>query len=234
MREQRARSARQGVLCIAEDNSHPKLFSESRSWTPFSNGLLDRRRSQEMDRELMTQGPMDPAGTAQAMEELFRAHRDELEGRIAKLVGSREIARDIVQDTFVKLYQSWPTGVQSPIAFLSAVAFARAIDFVRREARASARDARLDPPPDAPGPELTLFRAEARRYFRETLAGLKDAEREMLSLRLQGLSYAQIADRLGTTSHMVGKTIHHALQHCRQRLRDLEIHADDIHSSGFE
>src|ERR1700761_2681050 len=107
-----------------------------------------------MDRERMTQGPMDPGRTAQAMEALFRAHRDELERRVAKVLGNREIARDIVQDTFVALYQSWPSDVQSPIAFLSTVAFARAVNLVRRKKMAAAREAHLDPPQDAPGPEL--------------------------------------------------------------------------------
>lgn len=220
-------------LCESSGN-HREFFSEPRSRKSFQNDYLKRRSLEMMDLEPMTHGPTDPHRKAEVMEGLFRAHGAELERRIAKIVGSRETARDIVQDTFLKIHQSWPAEVRSPIALLYSVAHARAVDLVRRQATAAAHQTHVDPPQSIPSPELRLLRDDATRYFRDTIAGLKDTERKILRLRSDGFTFAQIAERLGKTSDAVAKTVFRALKRCRKRLRDLEIDADDIGSSGFE
>jgi RNA polymerase sigma-70 factor (ECF subfamily) len=71
-----------------------------------------------------------------------------------------------------------------------------------------------------PGGFEELFDTETRVVrLREVLAQLPPKCRATVNLKYQhGLSYQEIAERLGVSPHMVQKYLGSALAHCRRRM----------------
>ena len=127
-----------------------------------------------------------------------------------------ERAPDVVQDTFVKLWEADPPPDPDVIRrWLYRVCRNRAIDVVRKEARVTLVSVVPDTPaePAAPG---QLEQQEAGRGVLRALDSLSDQQQEVVRLRFQeGLSYREIADVLGSTTGSVGVTLHKAMQKLR-------------------
>jgi RNA polymerase sigma-70 factor (ECF subfamily) len=78
----------------------------------------------------------DAGDAGQALDSAFRAHRDWLVRRLALIVGDAEEARDLAQETFVRLAEQWPLPDRSePARWLSTVGVRLAIDERRRRRR---------------------------------------------------------------------------------------------------
>lgn len=146
------------------------------------------------------------------------------EGRLvsfaAHITGSRERARDVVQDTFAKLCQADRQQVEDRLtAWLFTVCRNRALDVSTKEGRMRyPGDERLEARPNpAPSPATV---AEARQELGralEALATLTERQQEVVRLKLHGgLSYREIAEVTGTTANNVGVTLHTALCALRQ------------------
>lgn len=69
-------------------------------------------------------------------------------------------------------------------------------------------------------PMAAAQRLQRLEQLKEVLAGLSPRRREALMLhRFEGLSQAQIAERMGISTSMVEKHIAFALLHCKRRLQ---------------
>ncbi len=114
--------------------------------------------------------------------------------------------------------------VQNDRRFIFRVAGNLAIDTLRREQR---QGATLGDPLEhvevvdpAPAPEAVLLAKERLEVLDQALQQLSDNARQALLLnRLEGLTQAQIAVRLGVSESMVAKYIGQALRHCRDWLQ---------------
>lgn len=124
---------------------------------------------------------------------------------LARLTGDAELAQDIAQETFVRLYQrgSFPDDVRG---WLGAVA----TNLARDEMRTSRRRAALLEARSAAGvagsesPEDDALAIERRDSVRSALAALPRRDREMLLLRHEGYSYREIAEAVGVAPGSVG------------------------------
>ena len=101
---------------------------------------------------------------------------------------------------------------------------ALAIDALRREQRNAARHDDSDGTGEvacpAPAPEAALLARERLQILDEALLQLPSNARQALLLnRIEGLTQAQIAQRLGVSESMVAKYIGQALRHCRDWLQ---------------
>jgi RNA polymerase sigma-70 factor (ECF subfamily) len=78
----------------------------------------------------------DAGGVSHDLDSAFRAHRDWLVRRLALIVGDAEEARDLAQETFMRLTEQWPLPqAGDPARWLSTVGVRLAIDERRRRRR---------------------------------------------------------------------------------------------------
>lgn len=135
------------------------------------------------------------------------------------LHGDVERARDVVQDTFLKLWQTERDEVEAHVgAWLYRVCRNRAVDVLRKEQRMTL----LENPIEAVAPAEQLRDGEraddGRQRMLAMLNDLPTRQQEILWLKFQGdLSYKQIAEVMQITVNNVGVLIHTALRTLRER-----------------
>jgi RNA polymerase sigma-70 factor (ECF subfamily) len=144
---------------------------------------------------------------------------------VDRLSGEPELAADVAQEAFVKLYRrgSMP---DAPRAWLVTVAmnlFRNARTTRSRRLRlltpALSERALADPPPS---PEAAALAAESRRRVRAALDALPERDRQVLLLQAEGYAYREIAAALGLNEASVGVFLARARRAFRERY-DLSI-----------
>ncbi|MCE7937925.1 sigma-70 family RNA polymerase sigma factor [bacterium] len=133
-----------------------------------------------------------------------------------------ELARDVVQDAFLRLCRADPAEMGDHVGqWLFAVCRNRALDVSRKEQRVSTLST-AGPPAAAgaePGPEIVAERRERERRTAAAVASLPDELQEVIRLKFQdGLSYKEIGAATGKTVSRVGVQIHAAMQKLRAQL----------------
>ncbi|HEX2465038.1 MAG TPA: RNA polymerase sigma factor [Thermoanaerobaculia bacterium] len=171
-------------------------------------------------------------GDASAREELARVSGDAAFRFALQLLGDRELARDVAQDSVLRLFSSLRrVDPERPLQpWLFSIVRNRVIDLRRRAlsrgergaalpSRAAAGDAGElphDPPDAGPGPFERSERGELQRLMWSCLGRLERAHREILVLRdYQDLSYREIAEVLAVPLGTVMSRLHAA----RRKLR---------------
>ncbi len=154
-----------------------------------------------------------------AFEALFHAHYPRLFRYMNRLSGDPELAADVSQEAFVRLYRR-PGSPEDPGAWLVTVAanlFRNARNKRARRLRlmTPARGARVeaDPPP---APDAAVLAEGSRRAVREALDALPERDREILLLRAEGYRYREIADALGLNEASVGTLLARAKRAFRE------------------
>jgi RNA polymerase sigma factor (sigma-70 family) len=144
--------------------------------------------------------------------------------RYAAAMGGEERARDVVQDTFVRLCTRAPKGVEDRVAaWLFTVCKNRALELRRSDRRlTSIEEGDLPPNPDS-GPAMKLEMKENVTRVGEAMAALPERYREALLLKVDaGLSYKEIAEVMDITIGHVGFILHDAIAEIRERLAKQE------------
>ena len=158
---------------------------------------------------------------------LFLAHRRELEVYLTRQVQCRDTAADLLQETFVRLAQQPANaGLSNVRAYLYRIARNLVIDHFRRDERRLTLPLPLDQLADLPDAAVPVDRDfEARQTLaalREAIAELPRRTREVFELnRIEGLTYAEVAQRLGVSNSSVQKHLARALFHAMQRRKSL-------------
>lgn len=139
--------------------------------------------------------------------ELFDANFRRVYRYLDRLSGDPELAADIAQDTFVRLYRR-ACAPDTPEAWLITVATnllrnAQSQRVRRKRLLTAARGAAVLSDP-APSPVQELDAAEARQCVRRAIDMLPERERTMLLLRAEGFSYREIATALRINEGSVG------------------------------
>lgn len=144
-----------------------------------------------------------------------------------RILGDPERARDVVQDTFLKLCGQAPTQLDGRLAeWLFTVCRNRALDVLRKEGRMSrlADDQVAAQASHEPDPATALERHDAAARALSVLEGLPPNQREVLRLKFQnGFSYREISQISGHSVSNVGFLIHTGLKTLRQRLGDTAL-----------
>jgi RNA polymerase sigma-70 factor (ECF subfamily) len=142
-----------------------------------------------------------------------------------------EDARDIVQDTFVKLASALPSLDPDRIApWLFTVCKNQSVDHHRKLHRLIPMDSATleleSPPGPAPSPSEDLEHAETATALHHLINQLPDRQREAVKLKfIAGLDYKQISQAMDTTIGNVGYLIHHGVQALRQKWTAQETQA---------
>jgi RNA polymerase sigma factor (sigma-70 family) len=159
------------------------------------------------------------AGRAEWILSAVAEHQGRLIRFALRITGDLEAARDVVQDTFLRLCREDPAHVGSVPAWLFRVCRNRAVDVRRKEGPLERIDDAAAAPSEGDGPHALLERDEGIRRVRRELSSLGPAMQEVLRLRFQEeLSYKEIAEVTGKSVSHVGVLIHDGVKELRRRL----------------
>ena len=149
---------------------------------------------------------------------LYQSHHAWLSGWLRSRVGCHEHAADLAQDTFVRLLRARHVSpLKEPRAYLSSIARGLMIDQFRRRALERAYQESLAHLPEAevPSEEDKLVILDSLERLDRALHQLKPRVRQAFLLaQLDGLTYAQIAERLGISVRTVNNHMAKAVEHC--------------------
>ena len=158
----------------------------------------------------------------------MHAHHGRLRRLCELLLGDKQEAEEIVQDTFMKAYETW-TGATAPDdwgAWLTRVAVNACRD--RRRAgwwiRFRRRTDHIDDMPLAaldPNPSEAASGAETRQHIWMAFRELPDRQREVFVLRhIEDRSTEEVAEVLGLSQGSVKRHLFRAIRNLRKRLGD--------------
>jgi len=138
-----------------------------------------------------------------------------------RITGDRELARDVVQETFVKFQRNGALRrEEEPATWLFTVCRNAALNVCRKERRMiyvdeEAIEARES---EQPMPFDQLEQKEATGFLLRIVGTLPPRQQEVIQLKFQNdLSYQQIAEIMQTTANNVGVLLHTALKTLRER-----------------
>ncbi|WP_435007468.1 RNA polymerase sigma factor [Tundrisphaera lichenicola] len=142
----------------------------------------------------------------------------------ARLLGDAESARDVVQDSFLRLCSQDRSQIEPRLAeWLFTVCRNRALDVLRKESRMtqlSEEQVQIRTSPD-PGPTEVVERRESTARVMHLLDTLPTGQREVIRLKFQnGFSYQEISRISGYSVGNVGYLIHVGLKTIRGQLAD--------------
>jgi RNA polymerase sigma-70 factor, ECF subfamily len=176
------------------------------------------------DARLVERLPHDRSG--EELRELYRRYAGELFGFACNALGDRELAEEVVQDVFARLWRhagDYDSRRASVRTWLYAIARNRVVD-VRR--RAAVRPGLAPPDAEQPTEELDreLEQAVLRWQVAAALARLSPDHREVIRLsHWGGLSLREIAERKGIPLGTAKSRAYYALQSLRLILDEMEV-----------
>nr|WP_302328693.1 sigma-70 family RNA polymerase sigma factor [Pseudomonas sp. DVZ6] len=151
----------------------------------------------------------------------FLDHYHELIGTWTRKLRSRQQAEDLAHDAFVRVLENPNEQVEQPRAYLHQTARNIAVDGFRREDRRQALEleAFADGATHGSDPEAYVHALELADSVERALAELPlNCRRVFIWQKLEGLTQAEIAERMGLTKNMVEKYMIRTLRHLREHL----------------
>lgn len=157
--------------------------------------------------------------------DLYRQHFGELKHFLSGRVASKELAADLVQELFLRLLARDRSVAE--IGHQRGFLFASARNLAAESRRSPRWHGHASPETQpghdthdtAPPPEIILQDKQAVTRLLETVANLPPRCREAFILhKFDGLSYPEVAERLGISVSMVEKHMMRALNDCRAQV----------------
>ena len=162
--------------------------------------------------------------TVENFETLFRSCRKDLQRYFQRRLSSPETAADLTQETFLRVLRAGEAAeLRQPRAFLFRAASNLLADHFRQAGNRLTKDLSeaewRERPDPSPSPEGTVLSREELRVLERAIAALPPRGREVLRLhKFEGLSYAEIAARLGISKNTVVVHMVRSLAACRSRI----------------
>lgn len=160
----------------------------------------------------------------QFVEQAMRDYESSLIGYAFTLLNDLDRARDVVQDTFVRLCRQDPAKVEVQLkAWLFTVCRNRALDVLRKEKRSEPLEEIQWQKVAGPGlqPDERLEMQERMAQLNSFLNDLTKNQREVIILKFQqGLSYQEIHKITNLSTSNIGFLIHSGLKRLRDSLPD--------------
>ncbi len=217
---------------------------------PSDGGPEQEKQDARKPRTLRSAGPLEPtddeavararAGDHEAFRVLVERHQGRLFRLAARVLRDDDLARDAVQDAFLKAYVSLRRfeGRSSLYTWLYRLTLNVCLDMQRRskshrlqewtDGQTSDGGSAVEPKPaagtepPASGPDAELERTQIRQRITAAIDELPPEARETLVLReVDGLSYSEIAETLGIPKGTVMSRLHYA----RKRVQKLLVAA---------
>jgi RNA polymerase sigma-70 factor (ECF subfamily) len=176
-------------------------------------------------------------GDAAALEMLYDRYVRQCFGLALRLVGEPQLAEEIVQEVFLKLWAQ-PSRYSAQkgqfISWLLSLVHHRSIDELRRKSRTEVTLETPDAgsvlntePNQDPEPGDQVWIAEQQRAVRRALASIPENQRQVLEMAYYGgLSQSEIATQLGQPLGTVKTRMRSGLQRLKAILDPLNLQAD--------
>jgi RNA polymerase sigma-70 factor (ECF subfamily) len=166
-------------------------------------------------REALLQGCA--SGDRAALHSLYRVTAPQLFGLALSILRSRELAEDVVQDSFVLVWRrahSFDPSRGPAMAWLARIVRNRCFDLLRRQGREAPLDDAVaqtwEDPASSPA-DLAALSRDAER-LRDCLDELDESPRRSLMLAYyEGMTYTQVAGRMGAPLSTVKSWIRRSL-----------------------
>src|SRR5262245_49882174 len=183
-------------------------------------------------------------GDQEAFQQLFNKYSPSVVNFAFRFVGTRERAEELTQEVFLQVYR-WQERYEPKAKFstwLFKIAHNHCLNEVRKGEYKVSRES-LDSQLDNEGGERErdlpdtnprkgddiLAAKQAAGKIQETLRRLPESQRSALMLsRLEGLSYQEVAEVLGTTEKAVKSLVFRATQSLREGLKEFLENHDDL------
>jgi RNA polymerase sigma-70 factor, ECF subfamily len=177
------------------------------------------------------------AGDTAALSLLYDRYAGVVFSLVARIIGDRQVAEDLLQEVFVRVWQRAGTyqGARGkPPTWVLGIAHNLAIDEVRRRRRrpleADERDeegqlsALQSLSSGDPDPAELAWEQVRREQIVAALEQLPDAQRVLIELAyFEGYTQSQLATRLGEPLGTIKTRMRLAVQKLRELLRDLAL-----------
>lgn len=163
-------------------------------------------------------------GDRSAFAALYEATAPKLYGIVLRILRRRDVADEVVQDVYVKIWQragDFDPSRASPITWMATVARNRALDEARRvRVPTVSDDGAMERVPDpARSPLAQAAAAEDLRRLDGCIGELEAERGQMVRLAyLDGLSRQELADRFGQPVGTVKTWLHRSLKQLRDCL----------------
>jgi RNA polymerase sigma-70 factor (ECF subfamily) len=208
------------------------------AWQKLSHSNLapvERSRVPDVsEQEIIAAAKVNPA----AFEPLYATYHPIVLGYCYRRVGHDEQAADLTSQIFLQVLRALPDYAPKPGSTFRSWLFTIAHNVVIESRRRDRHERSIDvDPPDgrtapelidaAPTPEDQVLGREQRDLVRRALGTLPERRRQIVELRLAGLSGAEIASTLGITLSAVKSAQFHAYA----ALRDVLDHPTKPESS---
>lgn len=183
--------------------------------------------STHIEKELLQRAA---GGDEAAFTELFMLYKFKLYGYIYRLTQSQEMAEDVVQDVFLKLWKDRHTltGIDHLGPYIFRMAQNLSINAFRRMAKETAIIRQLltgqeDFSPSTPETELAFKEMES--LFKKAIDQLPAQQKKVYHLsREEGLKYNEIAERLQISAGTVKNHMIQLLRTLREQLENNRHH----------
>jgi RNA polymerase sigma-70 factor (ECF subfamily) len=195
--------------------------------SPGAEATADRRQGLESLRQQGLESLLEAAGRGD--HDAFAALYDELSAGVYGLV--RRVLRDpaqseeVTQEVFLEVWRTAPrfdAGRGTARTWVLTMAHRRAVDRVRSEQASRAREDRVGARERVPAVDVVAEAVESgveRQAVRDALARLTDLQRQALELAyFGGLTYREVAERLGAPLPTVKTRMRDGLLRLRQAL----------------
>jgi RNA polymerase sigma factor (sigma-70 family) len=189
------------------------------------NGPHDASREQVHVRQQRSDGSSrrQSAADAEWISAIVEQYEVRLTQYAARLLRDADRARDVVQDTFMKLWRVDRSEVEAHLSqWLFRVCRNRALDVAKKEVRMRPMDDNHMQVLPAPSTTERASASESSGEDASVLAALDelpDKQQEVIRLKFQaGLSYKEIAEVMDLTANHVGVLIHTAIKAIREKL----------------
>lgn len=161
------------------------------------------------------------------LRQIFDAEESALLRYAYGILGQREAAEDIVQDSFMRLHSLWHE-VESPRPWLFRCVRNLALNHIRDNKRTTPLETTSPSSKElemqAPQPNEAIGKFEAIGTLQLLIAELPEPDKTLVSLKyLSGLRYEEIAHQTNLTVSNVGYKLHHILKSLATSLRHLGI-----------
>lgn len=161
--------------------------------------------------------------------DLFVSHRDDIVDFLLQRVRCPHAAQDLSQETYLRmLRKDQVPHADNLVGYLYRTAERLAIDFLRYDQRISGKHDELSDDLVCPRTQpdtLIQLRQQCERLL-DAIAALSVECRNVLLLRkIDELSYAEIAARLGISEKTVQRHLVKAMLHCQRRFERLDATA---------
>lgn len=206
------------VLILEEDS----ISSGIKKITSFAKMSQEKTDSSVLTDTSMSSGSYPDMGQTQEqfIEWALKEYERPLIGYAQGFVHDWERARDVVQDTFIRLCQQDMAKVRDGVkTWLFTVCRNRALDVLRKDSRLVEMDEKKLH--GIPGKNFSasdhIEKEELHQRLEGYLQRLTPNQREVINLKFQqGLSYDEISQITGLSTGNVGFLLHHAIKRLRE------------------